>query len=36
VTPEKRRLCAELARRAGERIADPEDRERLFKDLATL
>jgi hypothetical protein len=34
--PEKARSYAELARDAGETIADPEDRELLLKDLATL
>jgi hypothetical protein len=34
--PEKAESYAELARDAGEKIGDPEDRELLFKDLATL
>lgn len=34
--PEKAATHAQLARELGEQIEDPEDRELLFKDLATL
>jgi hypothetical protein len=34
--PEKAGSYAELARDAGEKIEDPEDRELLLNDLATL
>jgi hypothetical protein len=34
--PEQAQSYEQLAREAGEKIADPEDRELLLKDLATL
>lgn len=34
--PEKAESYAELARDAGGKVGDPEDRERLLEDLATL
>lgn len=33
---EKAKSFAQLAREAGEKVEDPEDREHLFEDLATL